>query len=135
MLHMARHAGEPQARLHDFVGDGGERAAPVQRARIAILLRHRRKDYFDHDLFADPAWDMLLHLFVAYEEQATISIGNCCAATTVPEVAAMRWVEVLEERGLLTIFDDAGDPEHRIVRMTDPAHHAMRDFWAEQRLV
>ena len=129
---MAHHVRELSTRLNDLIGDGASHPTPLSRAKNAIVVRHRRKGYFDDDLFADPAWDMLLHLFVAYEEKVAISVNHCCITAGVPEMAALRWVAVLEERGLITIAEQPGPDRRRMERLTDPAHHAMRDFLAEQ---
>lgn len=80
-------------------------------------LKHRRfrDDLFPGDLFADPAWDILIDLFVAHGEGRRVSITDACIAAAVPPTTALRWMHKLEE---------AGHVERR------PDERDRRRFWA-----
>ncbi len=53
-------------------------AAPdlLSLARAMIASRSRRYHFFDGALFADPAWDIMLELFVAEIEMREVPVTN-----------------------------------------------------------
>jgi hypothetical protein len=56
-------------------------------------LRHRReRERLLPDLFADPAWDILLDLFAASIERRPVSVSSACVAAAVPPTTALRWI-------------------------------------------
>jgi DNA-binding MarR family transcriptional regulator len=64
---------------------------------------------FAPELFADPAWDMLLELYALHLEQKRVSVSSLCIAAYVPPTTALRWVAKLEEEGLATRMEDPRD--------------------------
>lgn len=82
------------------------------------------------DLFGEPAWDILLDLFIARETDRQISISSACIAAGVPGTTALRWLSVLEQRGLVERLADPGDRRRFHLRLSDEAHVQMRQ-WLE----
>jgi len=70
-------------------------------AREEYDLRRSRHCFLDEDLFAEPAWDILLDLFASDVEGRKISVTSSCVASGVPRSTAMRYLVELEERGLV----------------------------------
>src|SRR5688572_4851735 len=69
---------------------------------IAIYrMRQHRQDYFDSALFAEPAWDMMLDLFINKVRGARVSTTSLCLAAGVPHATGIRWIRTLREHGLL----------------------------------
>ncbi len=68
-----------------------------------------RDALFPTGLFADPAWDLLLDLYVAGVERRRISISSACIAAAVPSTTALRWIAVLESKGLILRIADSKD--------------------------
>ncbi|USU13802.1 hypothetical protein NF701_08260 [Sphingomonadaceae bacterium OTU29THOMA1] len=66
-----------------------------RRARAAAFHPHQ-------DIFHDHAWDLLLLLFIAYERAEAVSIGLAATSTGGRDASALRWLQALEERGLVT---------------------------------
>lgn len=64
-------------------------------------IRRERSRFFPDDLFAEPAWDMLLILYWAEMEQVRLTVSNVCEAAQVPATTALRWINGLEEEGLI----------------------------------
>lgn len=75
------------------------RLAAVARAEYAA--RRRRDRLFDAGIFAEPAWDMLLDLFIQQHEQRPVSVHSLCIAAAVPQTTALRWMSKLAENGLI----------------------------------
>lgn len=83
--------------------NGPEEPTNLDRVR-ALYAQRRHRDSAagpDGDLFADPAWDLLLALFIAREEGRWLTEADACAATCVAPAAALRWLGVLGARGLV----------------------------------
>jgi hypothetical protein len=102
---------------------------PADRARALLAERRRFERAFGPELFADPARDILLDLFIAAEEQHVISISSCCIAAQVPQTTALRWINQLGERGLIEYLDDPTDRRRRLVRLTAETHRALSAYF------
>lgn len=103
-------------------------AAPLVRR----LLRHRqqRAAYFGPDLFADPAWDMLLDLTAARGERKRVSVTSLCIAAGVPATTALRWIGQMTEAGLFVRVDDQADRRRAFIDLTDRAAAGMAAYFA-----
>jgi hypothetical protein len=97
-------------------------------ARQILSARGRIGNYIDADLFADPARDILLDLFVAGEEGRRISISSCCIAASVPPTTALRWIGMLKKRRLIQESVDPADGRRKWLSLTPDVHTAMRDY-------
>jgi hypothetical protein len=61
----------------------------------AIKAEQERARLFGADLFPNPGWSILLHLFLSGLEGRQVSMAALCAATGLPEAVALRHVSVL----------------------------------------
>lgn len=117
-------------------GDRLVRAArpPLPDPRLVRrIIRHRqlRARFFDGDLFADPAWDMLLDLTAARAEHTRVSVTSLCIASGVPPTTALRWIGQMTESGLLERVEDEADRRRAFIALTDKAADAMARYFAE----
>jgi DNA-binding MarR family transcriptional regulator len=87
-------------------------------ARQMLKSRHLMEQFFEADLFSDPARDILLDLFVATRESRQVSVSSCCLAARVPSTTGLRWIARLAAREWLDIRDDANDSRRRIVSLS-----------------
>lgn len=99
-------------------------------AELAALargyLRHRReRERLLPDLFADPAWDILLDLFAASMEQRPVSVSSACVAAAVPPTTALRWIGTLEARGLVLRVAHPADRRTTHLRLAESAEAAI----------
>ncbi len=97
----------------------------TQMVRRIIRLRRDRERYFPAEIFADPAWDMLLDLTAARLEGQRVSVSSLCIAAAVPTTTALRWVRSLSEAGLFQRSTDPMDARRTWIRLSDRAHDAM----------
>lgn len=98
--------------------------------RRIIRQRQLRARYFDGDLFADPAWDMLLDLTAAAGEQVQVSVSSLCIASAVPPTTALRWIGVLTDAGLIERTEDPHDRRRVFLTLTRKAADAMAHYFA-----
>ena len=99
--------------------------------RQIIRQRQLRAQFFDGELFADPAWDMLLDLAAARAEHKRVSVTSLCIASGVPPTTALRWIALLTEAGLLERVEDERDRRRAFIALTDRAAEAMARYFAE----
>jgi len=100
---------------------------PIDAMLVRRLLRARRDRarFLPSDLFADPAWDMLLDLMAARLEGRQEPVSSLCIAANVPTTTALRWVRSLTDAGLIERQADPFDARRSYVRLTDAAADAV----------
>ena len=69
------------------------------KVRRVLAARRIRERQLGQDLFADPAWDLLLEALAAELGQKSLSVSQLCLATNVPQSIAIRWIDKLEQDG------------------------------------
>ncbi|MGN3973813.1 winged helix DNA-binding protein [Tsuneonella sp. SYSU-LHT278] len=141
-------AGEPRAfRLEspvdDFHGDeggGAERKLirpprpPLPDPRLVrkiIRQRQLRAEFLGPELFADPAWDILLDLTAARAEHVRVSVTSLCIASGVPPTTALRWIAQMTDAGLLERVEDETDRRRAFIELSDKAADAMARYFHE----
>lgn len=92
--------------------------------------RRRRERLFSHDLFGEPAWDILLDLFSAHLQNKRISVTSVCIAANVAPTTALRWISELEENYLVERFDSDTDRRVKWVKLTDSASKLMFNYFS-----
>jgi hypothetical protein len=98
-------------------------------ARHAYWLRRQRTQIFGSgELFGEPAWDILLDLYIAYAEGKHVSVSSACIGSASPATTGLRWLTVLTEQGLIAREADEQDHRRIMVRLTDHGIAAMERF-------
>jgi len=113
----------------------GDAAALVRRQRLALTLarefyagRRRRARYLSIDLFGEPTWDILLDLYVSAREGRRVPTTSACIGAHVPPTTALRWLRILEMRGLVEREEDGRDGRRTFVRLTERGRAVMEAF-------
>ncbi len=99
--------------------------------RKIIRQRQLRARFFEGELFADPAWDMLLDLTAARAEHKRVSVTSLCIASGVPPTTALRWISQMTEAGQFCRAEDESDRRRAFIALSDKAADAMAQFFAE----
>lgn len=100
-------------------------AAGLQLKRV-LRTRAIRTQFFDADLFADPAWDILLALYKAELTQRRISVSGCCYAAQVPATTGLRYIATLCEQGVVLRKPDPLDGRRLFLSLSHAASAAMQ---------
>ena len=101
----------------------------VRVARAAIDARERRKKYFSAALFSDPAWDILLDLFEAEAEGRRVAISTAGLTANVPLTTAIRWINALQQEGLIRRENDPLDRRRSFLSLTELGSRSMREYF------
>lgn len=102
----------------------GEKAEPtaeqlLHEARAKIAARRRRQELFPGIQVADPAWDLLLELFVHRCEGRRISVTGLGLSANVPGATVLRWLAMFHDSGLIVREPDPQDRRRIWVHLTD----------------
>ena len=101
--------------------------------RAVIAERRTREAIFGGELFADPAWDMLLELYASYLGRRSISVSKLVAASVVPATTALRWIDKLDSDGLAVRTPDPKDRRKVCVELSNEGLTKMRSYFAAVR--
>lgn len=131
---LSQLAAEPASGVRDRTP--GYRGEPVtepdpdpRTIRAAIRARRLREQHFAPELFADPAWDMLLDLYAARLEGRRVSVSSLCIAAAVPPTTALRWIGTMHDADLFGREPDPTDKRRAHITLTDRAAAAMRGYF------
>ncbi|WP_070154689.1 winged helix DNA-binding protein [Sphingobium phenoxybenzoativorans] len=72
------------------------------------------------NMFANPAWNIMLELYVAGIERRTVSIGSVSIASGAAQSTAIRYIAALTEAGL-------------VQRLLDPHDRRKSNVWLTER--
>ncbi|QDP20424.1 hypothetical protein [Sphingomonas xanthus] len=90
-------------------------------------IRAIRNQAYPADLFGEPAWDMLLALYIGRCEQYRMKITALTMESHVPPTTALRWIDTLIERNYARKVPNPRDARSTFVEMTDEAFDQMTD--------
>lgn len=98
--------------------------------RGIIRLRRMREQFFHGELFADPAWDMMLDLMAARLEGVRVAVSSLCIAAAVPPTTALRWIKTMTDAGLFVRVPDPADARRVFIELSENAAEAMTRYLA-----
>ena len=110
---VASFGGRAVMTRRDFDAVPAEAEIDAETVRALIRVRRLREQFFPRDLFADPAWDMLLDLMAARLEQSRVAVSSLCIAASMPATTALRWIRTLAEHNLFIRRQDPETSEFR----------------------
>jgi predicted transcriptional regulator len=97
-------------------------------AELLFAARIHRANHFDPDLFGEPAWDMLLDLFIHKVAGLRVSSTSLCLGANVPYATGSRYIERLEEKGVVFRFTPPDDRRLVLVDYTVEGYKHMREY-------
>jgi len=106
-------------------------AVSVEQVRNVIRARRLRSRFFAEDLFADPAWDMLLDLLQAEISQLRVPVSSLCIAASVPATTALRWLRSMVDQQMFVRRADPHDGRRVFVELAPDTSRALRSYFAE----
>jgi DNA-binding MarR family transcriptional regulator len=130
---LARLSTGPETGIRPAEAAASGEAPPVSAETVRSVIRARRlrARYFQEDLFADPAWDMLLDLLQAEIAQLRVPVSSLCIAAAVPATTALRWLKTMVSQGIFIRRADPHDGRRVFVELAPEASSAMRRYFAD----
>lgn len=111
--------------------DQTDRRMFLRLARKTYWLRRQRAAIFGcAEMFGEPAWDILLDLYIANAEGKQVSVSSACIGSACPPTTGLRWLAILTEQGFVLRENDSHDNRRVMVRLTDKGVAAMERFLA-----
>jgi MoxR-like ATPase len=102
------------------------RETALEAAERAYADRRSRSDEFeDQRIFGEPAWDILLDLFIHQTRHEEVTVKSACVDSRAPETTTMRWLLALDGEGLIRIDHDPKDETRKMVSLTAEGYESM----------
>jgi DNA-binding MarR family transcriptional regulator len=111
-----------------------DRAILVAKARVVFSERKRRADYFKPVIFGEPAWDMLLALYITDFAGGQQSIGKLVNWIGAPQTTALRWINYLEKEHMVSRGTHPRDRRTVIVDITAVGRRKLDQYFSELRV-
>lgn len=103
--------------------------AVLRRSAERILARRRLRDgFFGSDMFGEPAFDLLLDLFVQEIDGSNAYTTNVAVASGAPMTTALRQIAMLVDRGYVRRAPDPVDRRRVMLQMTEQGFQTMWDY-------
>lgn len=120
---------------HPEFGKAGQDtpASPAAAARKLVRFAAARAEALDGDLFANPAWSIMLDLFISGELNRRTSVEQAGKAAGLSEASAARWFTVLSKRGMVELYESPDGDGRRLIRLTETSRTKLRDFLTDWR--
>lgn len=97
------------------------RAAAVEEACRLFRLRRLRDQEFGPGLFGEPAWDLLLELYIAASDPKLGSVVSASLTACMSTQDTTRWLIVLEQHGLVERLSAGADISRAILSLSQTA--------------
>lgn len=106
--------------------------APIDAKSVRSIIKARRlrESFFNAELFADPAWDILLDLMAARLEGRNVSVSSLCIAAAVPPTTALRWITAMTESGMLLRQQDPHDARRVFIVLSEEVTVKLNAYFA-----
>ena len=118
LIEIARELALLSARLRGRTASNSDDPT-ITAARHYRRARMRRPSLFNDGDSSDPAWDILIDLYVSAHEGRDVSVSSAAVASLVPATTALRWIERIDQAGLTYRERDPADRRRSLLRLTD----------------
>jgi hypothetical protein len=129
---------ETQKKEHSSINRYDLKTLSLVARKIIDERRTRDRILNIPDLFGEPAWDILLDLFVAYVNGRPVSTSSACLSSTAPPTTGLRYLKALEGKQLIERIRHQFDARVVYVRLTDKAVKQMTYLlsqYADQKML
>ena len=103
----------------------------VSFAREEVRRRRARELIFPSGFFGEPAWNILLDLFIAMHERRRLSVTDIFVFAGSSETSTLRYLKVLESSGYISRTPDRKDNRRTFIELTNLADCALRKVFDE----
>lgn len=106
----------------------------IRFAQVRAVKRDRacRAKYLPWELFAEPAWDILLELYSFELVGRFASEAQLIEKLAVPATVSIRWMKMLEVQNLISRFVDPEDSAAVQIQLTAQGLAAMDAYFSDR---
>ena len=105
-----------------------QRESLVKRARTVFEARQLRSRFFSPSIFGEPAWDVLLVLYIADASDARQTVGKLAASIRLPPSTVLRWVGYLEKERLVERQPHPTDRRVTFIRLLEKGRASLEAY-------
>ncbi|SFP56295.1 hypothetical protein [Sphingomonas rubra] len=102
-----------------------DQSARLAMVRTLLDQRRQRRDFLPEELFHEPAWDMLLALYLAWHEGRTMNVKTLVSNSEAPVTTSQRWIDHLAKLALVTRVVDPADRRRIEVTLSESGLQAI----------
>jgi hypothetical protein len=110
---------------------------PARRVKVALAAAIKAKEQRNarpkflgnEDLFGEPAWDILLDLFIRQTREEKVSVRTGSIDDQTPATTTLRWFLVLEDHGLIAQKPDPDNSKRALLSFTPTGYEAMLRYF------
>jgi DNA-binding MarR family transcriptional regulator len=112
--------------------EGGDRQAALRRrAEELFRIRMGRKLHFAASMFGEPAWDVLLSLYIGEPAIDAMTVSRIAQLIDTPLTSALRWVDYLESQHLIVRHAHPTDRRSSMVELTGTGRAQLELYLSE----
>jgi DNA-binding MarR family transcriptional regulator len=110
-------------------GQAAARHATADRAKEELRRRRQRYTLFGRAMFSEPAWDVLLILYIEHQ-QVRLTFSRVAEESGAPATTVHRWVDYLESQQLVRRVAHPTDKRAAYIELTDKAARALDSYFS-----
>jgi DNA-binding MarR family transcriptional regulator len=122
---VSTHGSPKSIEAHPFAATESKLSMARDRALEILAVRKRREIVFGADLFGEPAWDLMLDLFVQLVDRQKTSSTSAAIAARVPPTTALRYLTILVRKGLVVRHTSEHDLRLQYVGLSEVGYREM----------
>lgn len=103
------------------------RALLIEGASKELRQRRRRSQVLPEDMFGEPAWDILLQLYVE-QQGSRLKIARLTNELNLPATTVLRWLSYLQDKQLVRREVHPTDQRSVIIELTPDAIQAIDSY-------
>jgi len=100
----------------------------VTQARDLLAQRKMRRRFLPAELFHEPAWDMLIALFIAHNDTRPTNVKALVAMADAPVTTSQRWIEHLHKLKLIDRVNDPADRRRIEISLSHSGYEAITAY-------
>lgn len=106
--------------------------AALENAKATLRRRMLRDQLFGApELFGDPAWEMLIDIFIHECEDNPLPVSSLCVTPSIPMSSALRLCQKLCDAGIIYRIPDPSDGRRSFVSLSPDIAHRIRAYFEE----
>jgi len=100
-------------------------------AKFAFLVRQGRSEQFSPAMFGEPAWDVLLALYLKESGGAAPTVSSLAKTAGVPISTAFRWIDYLLNKRLVVREKSSEDGRALTVALSDGGRERLERYFSQ----